>query len=513
MKHIVSTAVALALAGALGHSLMGRSAPPPASPEEGPAAAFFDELGAASSDSARAVDVIYSDSRPPLTMQAHWLLEAYYLPEMGLSAAFGISVKWDPLFRLVTLAGRKGEAKAVLGGPAAVIGGRALNIPRPLLEDAGRLMIPVSFIELALPSVSGVSVSWDEESGELRASAEEPSVTGVTFGGRPGLARITVSTRRPLAYRVIEDEGQLRLAVKGAVPGSSFSVQGGTMSPLRGHEVQWSGDELMLTLSIGPQARAFQTFRERFPQAIVMLVSSEPYREGFDLEPLAGSYRRWGRIETIVLDPAHGGDDWGATGPNEIKEKDVVLQICKKAASILEARLRVSVYLTRDSDYRVPAAGRAETANSQNADLFVSVHCDAWPGGTRGGYGAYVLPPPVMEGGYWSPETSRSASPGRADLGGGFVLRPWSRLQGSYGNESRKLANALLKETGVVHTGPGHGVIEMPVVSLVGVDAPAVSMSLGFLNNRRDLGILADGDGRDRLAAALARGVEEYIGR
>lgn len=462
-------------------------------------------------DSTIAVTIKFSDSRPPLSTKAYRRAGAYYISDIGLSAALGISVKWDPLFRLVTLAGRRGEATATVGGTAAVLGGGSVNLPNPFLEEPGRLLVPLSFLELGLPSISGVSVIWDEESAELLASAIEPSALGVVLGGRPGLARITVTTARPLAYRVLEEQGELRVAVKGAVADSTFAVHGAAMSPVAGWNVQWKGDELVLNLRLGDQAKAFQTFREKYPQAIVLLVSSTAYLEGFDLQPLAEGHRIWWRPRTIVFDPAHGGDDWGAVGTDGIKEKDVVLEICLKAASILKSRLGLDVYLTRDSDYRVPAAGRAEAANSVGADLFISVHCDSWHGGGRAGYGVCVLPPAAVEGGYWSPEARRTGEVEERDLESGPVLMPWRRLQGRFRGESRKLAEALLAQVAVVDDSPSHGMREIELVSLIGVDAPAVYVQCGYLDNRQDLALLGTREGRDRLAAALARGVEQYI--
>jgi N-acetylmuramoyl-L-alanine amidase len=462
-------------------------------------------------DSTLGVTIRFSDSRPPLAADAYWRDGEYYFSDASISAAMGITVKWDPLFRLVTLAGRRGEATATVGGTAAILGGASVNLPYPFLEEPGTVLVPLTFLELGLQSVSGVSASWSEERAELLLSAMEPSVLGVVLGGRPGLARITITTGRPLAYRVLEEEGELRVAVKGAVADSAFSVHGAAMSPVAGWDAQWQGDELLLKVRLGGQAKAFQTFREKYPQAIVLLVSSTAYLEGFDLEPLVESRGRWGRPRPIVLDPAHGGDDWGAVGAGGLKEKDVVLSICLKAASILRDRLGVDVYLTRDSDYRVPAAGRAEAANSRGADVFLSVHCDSWPGGGRLGYGACVMPPAAVEGGYWSPEAKRTSEVQERDLAAAPALMPWRRLQGRFREESRRLAQSVLKQIAVVDDGPSHGIREIELVSLIGVDAPAVCVQCGYLDNRQDLRLLDNSEGRDRLAAALARGIEEYI--
>lgn len=503
MRLISIPAIIVLLLSASGTGSVGQEA------KHDSAAGPDSSIAAPAPDSSRTISIDFPDGRPRMKVDALVRNGACYLSDVEFSAAFSVSIKWDPLLRLMTMAGRKGEAVAAVGGTAAAVEGRAVNLPQPFLEKGTLLMIPVSFITMELPSLSGYSVSWDKGAGVLSMASEEPSVLGVTLGGRPDLARVTVATSRPLAYRILEDEDELSIAVKGAVPDPGFAVKGTTMSPIRSHSLEWRGDELVLKLKLTGGARSFQTFREDFPQSIALLVSSSVYREGFDLEPLAGAYRRWGRARTIVLDPAHGGDDWGSVGREELKEKDVVFGICEKAASILEERLNVDVYLTRDSDYRVPSAGRAEMANSRGADLFVSVHCDSWPGGGNSGFGAFVLPPAVKEGGFWRPEARRGT--GIAEVVSGITLRPWSRAQGRYGRESRKLALALLHEMDVAHDGPSHGVREMAVVSMLGIDAPAVTMQCGYLDNAGDLKLLASREGRNRVAAAIARGIEKYL--
>jgi len=463
-------------------------------------------------DSTAALTVRYADSRPPVRLAATVRGGALYISDAAFSAAFGVSFKWDPVLRLAVFSGRRGEAVAVVGGYSAAFGDRTANLREPFLEGRGEVLVPVSFITRELPALTGFSAGWNAESSEIVVSHVEPSVLGVTVGGRPGFARVAITTKRPLTYRVAEGKGELAVIVGGAVPDSAFQVRGGLMDPLAGREVVWKGDELVLKLALGPDARAFQTYREEYPQSIVLIVSSESRREGFELEPLAGDRKRAGRSAVIVLDPSHGGDDRGAVGKGGLCEKDVVLEICKKAAEILRARTGAEVYLTRDSDYRVPPAGRAEAANGRGADVYVSVHCDSWPGGGRSGYGAFVLSPGVCEGGYWKRETGAQVEGGAQEPGPGLRLGPWARIQARHGRESLSLAKAILREMAVLRGGGGRGVRSLPVVSLVGVDAPAVCVQCGFLDNEGDLRLLAEEEGRARVAAAIARGVEAYLG-
>jgi N-acetylmuramoyl-L-alanine amidase len=87
----------------------------------------------------------------------------------------------------------------------------------------------------------------------------------------------------------------------------------------------------------------------------------------------------------IVIDPGHGGFDSGAVGPNGTKEKDVALQIAKRLRSALEKKAGVTPYLTREEDYFLDLSERTVLANRYNADLFVSIHCNASENRSAGG--------------------------------------------------------------------------------------------------------------------------------
>ena len=84
------------------------------------------------------------------------------------------------------------------------------------------------------------------------------------------------------------------------------------------------------------------------------------------------------RIITIALDPGHGGEDPGASGRNGSREKDIVLSIAKRLKGKLEDIPNIRVMLTRDGDYFVPLGKRVEKARKVQADLFVSIHADAF---------------------------------------------------------------------------------------------------------------------------------------
>src|SRR5690606_7899773 len=102
--------------------------------------------------------------------------------------------------------------------------------------------------------------------------------------------------------------------------------------------------------------------------------------------------QRRGQI-LVALDPGHGGEDPGAIGRNGTREKDVVLAIAKRLQRLIDSTPGMKAYLTRDGDYFVPLHVRVQKARRVKADLFISIHADAWVKPTARGSSVYALSP------------------------------------------------------------------------------------------------------------------------
>src|SRR5699024_11541396 len=96
-------------------------------------------------------------------------------------------------------------------------------------------------------------------------------------------------------------------------------------------------------------------------------------------------------LPIFAIDPGHGGEDPGAIGPNGTREKDVVLQIARRLQKHIDAQPNMRAYLTRDGDFFVPLHVRVQKARRVQADLFVSIHDDAWIKPTARGSSVYAL--------------------------------------------------------------------------------------------------------------------------
>src|SRR5690606_29155152 len=97
------------------------------------------------------------------------------------------------------------------------------------------------------------------------------------------------------------------------------------------------------------------------------------------------------RMVTIALDPGHGGEDPGAIGKSGLREKDVVLRIARQLKALIDDQPNMRAYLTRDDDYFVPLHVRVQKARRVRADLFISIHADAWIKPSASGSSVFAL--------------------------------------------------------------------------------------------------------------------------
>lgn len=219
------------------------------------------------------------------------------------------------------------------------------------------------------------------------------------------------------------------------------------------------------------------------------------------------------KIRTVVLDPGHGGRDQGASWRG-LKEKQVVLDIAKRAAPVIKKLLGCRVVLTRTGDTFVPLEARTAFANTHDADLFISIHVNAAPSHHLSGIETYFL-------NLASDERSMRV----AALENATTTRSISDLQvilndlmlNSKINESNRLAravhNGLLKKIRQSYGVRDLKVKQAPFYVLIGARMPSILIEVGFITHPTENRRLGDASYRQKLAEALAAGIAAYAGQ
>ncbi|HMX17030.1 MAG TPA: N-acetylmuramoyl-L-alanine amidase [Rhodocyclaceae bacterium] len=225
------------------------------------------------------------------------------------------------------------------------------------------------------------------------------------------------------------------------------------------------------------------------------------------------------RLVTVVLDPGHGGEDPGAIGRGGSQEKAVTLAIARRLKAKIDAVPNMRSALTRDGDYFIPLHQRVAKARRIQADLFVSVHADAFIKPTARGSSVFVLS-----------ENGASSSAARwlaqrenaADLIGGVNLgvkdphlaRTLLDLsQTATLNDSLKLGRAVLGELGGINALHKGQVEQAGFAVLKAPDIPSILVETAFISNPEEERRLVDEDYQDRMADAILKGIRRYFAR
>jgi N-acetylmuramoyl-L-alanine amidase len=250
------------------------------------------------------------------------------------------------------------------------------------------------------------------------------------------------------------------------------------------------------------------------PAAVVSPVSP-PVQEAL---PAVGPVFQGGKRPIVIVDPGHGGKDPGARG-NGLNEKDINLAMALKLKATL-AQYGVDARMTRPDDRFWKLSERTEYANRCNADLFVSLHCNALPAGRHSkGIEIYLMALPTDK------DAMRLAVLENKEPGGGAEAEAASdrktkllmkilgdMQQNAKIGDSTELAEVLFRN-GKASRLPMKRVAQAPFYVLRGSAMPAVLVEMGFITEPDEARLLASSTYQDRLASALAAGIVAYLRR
>jgi len=219
----------------------------------------------------------------------------------------------------------------------------------------------------------------------------------------------------------------------------------------------------------------------------------------------------------IAIDAGHGGEDPGATGKNRTREKDVVLAIAKELKKSIDAKPGMTAVLTRTGDYYIPLRDRFEKARKNRADLFVSIHADAFKNRDVSGSSVFVL---SSKGA--SSEFARrlAASENSSDLIGGVTLNDKDDMlasvlldlsQSATMEASHAVADSVfgsLRSLGKTHK---NDVEHANFVVLKSPDVPSILVETAFISNPSEEKRLRDPAWQRKTARAITDGIQNYF--
>jgi N-acetylmuramoyl-L-alanine amidase len=218
------------------------------------------------------------------------------------------------------------------------------------------------------------------------------------------------------------------------------------------------------------------------------------------------------KVGKVVIDPGHGGKDTGTIGPHGLREKDLVLDVALRLGQLVESRLGSQVVFTRTDDTFIPLEQRTEMANTEKADLFISIHANsssvASATGVETYYFNFTTEKAALDLATRENATSASSIHDLNDLLQKAVLK--AKVE-----ESREFAQKVQGSLQVMSVkmnsrSRDRGVRKAPFVVLIGATMPSILAEVGFVSNPRDESALRKSDQRQKIAEALMKGIEQY---
>lgn len=223
------------------------------------------------------------------------------------------------------------------------------------------------------------------------------------------------------------------------------------------------------------------------------------------------------RLITIAIDAGHGGEDPGARGANGSHEKDITLMIAKRLKAKIDNEPNMRAVLTRDSDYFIPLHGRVVKARNMQADLFVSIHADAFTNPSARGSSVFAL----SERGATSASARYLAKKeNESDLIGGVSLDDKDPVlartlldlsQTATINDSLKLGKAVLGQIASINTLHTKHVEQAAFAVLKSPDIPSILVETAFISNPEEELKLNDEAYQDQLVNSILTGIKKYF--
>jgi len=404
--------------------------------------------------------------------------------------------------------------------------GRLVSLPAPSLKRDNRWLVPVDFLPRALAVALETRLDWRRASrlmivGDLRvprvvARIESgASGTSVTFEISPVTpARVSAESGRLLVQFEADaldllvpplPQQPFLAGIALADAGTTVAVTPGPRyGAFRSSTSQPDASSSRLTLDLLPGATDLAGAAAAATAAPAPAPPPVDLRASLPPSPATG-------VRTVVIDPGHGGDELGAQGPRGSLEKEITLAVARRLRTLIEGRLGMRVFLTREDDRTISHDDRSAFANSRQADLFLSIHANAAVRSNIKGAEVYYLS--VERADAEARKRAEDAAVILPALGGGtraIDLILWETAQARYLEQSAALAVAIEESLrSRVEMSP-RAVQQAPFRVLVGANMPAALVEIGYVSNPDQEQQLGSADYQTAVAEALLEAIVKF---
>lgn len=441
-----------------------------------------------------------------------------------LSRALGLSL--ESRGGVARLSGSRGTIVLTSDRPLVRVGDEYVLLSHPVWQrGSGNWYVPVDFLDKVLPSLlDSRLVRTGDKSFEIEA-VDQNRVSVQVFG-YPDHVSVVFQGSRPATAKVREFHDYLSISFADSLvkPGPIGTPPDRDLV----QSIDFASQDAMGAFRI-QKGRRFEHYLEHRlddpPRVVLDIYGTPAVAESVaepsssDLPPdrpapapttdrpaaAADSSRADLQVAEggLVIDPGHGGVDYGVNVSPDVVEKALTLEL----SELVERKLRSAgerTHLTRNRDVDLDLERRSAVANFYHAGAFITIHAGGAPTSAVRGPVVYVYDPPV-EAEADSSQSSRKKIPK-----GTPALVPWELAQLPYLDDSRRLAGFLQTDLNALFD-TRNSVCAAPVAVLAPVQAPAVVIEVGFLTNEKDVALLAKPEFREQVADSIARSLSKFL--
>jgi N-acetylmuramoyl-L-alanine amidase len=461
---------------------------------------------------APSLTVVAREGRKPLPLTA--INNQDYVAVDDINTTFGTTSREDRLAGGLTITARGRSIVVTENQNVVSVAGRLVTMPAPAIRRDGRWLVPAEFLPRALASALDLRLDLRRSArllvvGDLRVprvvtrvDAGTASVS-VTFDITPNTdTRVNAQPGRlvvqfdadalDVSIPLLPTQGFVQGIAAGDTPSSVTIMLGPRYATHRVNTSQADAGSGRLTIDLLPsttEAAPAPAPAPAPPPDTRLVIPTQGPSSG---------------LRTVVIDPGHGGDELGTQGVKGTLEKEITLSVARRLRTLIETRLGLKVFLTREDDRTVTLDDRSAFANNHRADVFLSIHANSAVRPALKGAEVYYL----------TVERADEEARKRADenattlpaLGGGnraIDLILWETAQARYLEQSSTLAGYIEQSLRAKIEMSPRAVQQAPFRVLVGANMPAALVEIGYLSNADQETQLTTAGYQDQVAQAL----------
>lgn len=440
------------------------------------------------------------------------------------------------------------QNKVILTGnnPFVIIDGKTLQIPIFTLLDGNDIFVPLVYLVPLINRYANLNLNYDNTRQVLRIGEGRYNIAGVDVDAKENGVVIRIRTSKVFKKGEMTVDMRynwMHVDLYGGNADTELIAKTPAAGPVR--EVKAFQFETLLSVAfrLSKEPLSKEIYQDESAGEVVVVLrykeqitaSVPPEKAEIDSpilendtalsdnndniqKQLEQERKRW-LIDTIVIDPGHGGKDPGALGVDGLKEKDVVLAIALKLGNLIKKRMPgVKVIYTRKNDTFVELRRRTQIANENKAKVFISIHANANKSSRAGGFEAYILGP--NKGDKASNVASREnavikfESPDNQKHYKGINVILAGLAQTAFMRQSEHLADNVQKEMSKrlrslnIKT---RGVKQAGFWVMVGASMPSVLIETGFVTNKYDARILKTAGHQQKVAEGIFSGLQQFV--